>query len=505
MKRNLLLAVVLYICQLSYAESAIIDHIVYSLDFDDLTATVLNFQTDTELPCDVKIPGHVRYKNDIYKVTCLKHNYYSKYDYKFSYDYEEARANIEHIELPNTLEEIEKGAFAGMKRLKTLIIPSSVKRFTYVAIWDLLGGGSFETFPRLETIIIQGTPTCELGLGEAEQEVSVASQVEKGDFDYIKMMAYVVARVDSLTNKSELCPNLKTFSMPQAKAAIETAKKNKSLCAFYNAKLEEICTEYNTNLKNNAFYDGTTLTYENIKLSDDIEAMKRPYRQQKESLSNEYNDLMQGKMERNLRKNDKGKFIECYKIAHPEKLSFIDSISLEYSCHYYQESYKLNDFYKLNDIIIDAIDGKRITLTSCREEYYREYAYLFKDRAEYNENYNKAVSYDAFIKVIQERKQAKNKLIDLKLMLNNNPKVNLQGMFSSNDSKIRLYLGYVIYFQSTYYYDEAITTFISSNEKAKKEYEKNGHFFDGQIDFFEAYISLEYKNILKTRKQNSNS
>ena len=479
---------------MSYARYAIIDHIVYDLNLDDLTATVLNFQTDTEVPCDVKIPEYVLYKNDMYKVTGLKHNpfinsTYCSYDYKYSsYKYWEARENIEHLELPNTLIDIEKGAFNGMRRLKALIIPASVKTFTYVAFWDLLSGCSCGTYPRLETIIIQGTPICERGIDiRTYKEVSVGAQIATGEFDYIKMMAYIVARVDSITNKSELCPNLKLFSMPKAKEALEAAMKNKSVCSSYNLKLKALCVEYNAKLKEHAFYDGTILTYEKVRLSDDIKVMKLAYNQEKENLSKDYNALVESKMQKNLRENNKEKYVECYKIAHPDKKAYIDSVLLEFRCK-----------YDYDDYIIDAIEGKSISITSCREGYYKEYAYLFKDRLEYDSRYDMAVSNKTFMNEIEDRKNAKQRLKMLTWKLEKYySSVKLQKIYSYGSS----FYEEINYYKTGYYYDEAINAILSLNDKAKVEYEKNGQYFANQEEFFEAYLSSEYKNILKNKKK----
>lgn len=493
MKRKIyLLAVVAFFCQFIYAEYAIIDRIVYDMNLDDLTATVLNFQVDIDYPCSVIIPGRVLYKNDIYKVTRMRHGYFSKYDYEFGYKYDEARANIEYIDLPNTLEEIEKGAFAGMRRLKALIIPASVNRFKYVAIWDLLGGGSFQTYPRLETITILGTPTCEKGMGKDEQEISIAAQIENEEIDYIKMMAYIVARVDSLTGRSELCPNLKIFSMPKAKAIIDLATKNKIKCAFFNEELQKACAYYNSKLKENAFYNGTVLTYEKVKLNQNTDIMRDTFYKERSNLMKKYKDLNEGKMEMSLRYYKKGKYIQCYSIAHPDKKAFIDSLLLELRC--YDES-------EYNDAIIDAIDGKSITLTSCRDEQYQEYYYFFKDRNEFDVRYNLATSNEAFTNEIEERQKANDNLKNMKEKLLDDPLVSFQGILSKEDHASRYFSGVLLFFKGKYYYDDAINAVLTLNKKAKKEYEKNGQYFASPKEFFEAYISSQYKAELKKHKQ----
>ena len=124
--RKSVIATLLLCCQFIFAEYVIIDNIVYNVNFDDLTAMVVNFQTSTSSPCEVTIPETIWYKNDTYKVTCLSYyafNYDAYSDYqttsmlfgsdlasyglnnaykreqeerKYNYNYKEARANIEH-------------------------------------------------------------------------------------------------------------------------------------------------------------------------------------------------------------------------------------------------------------------------------------------------------------------------------------------------------------------------------------------------------------------------
>ena len=83
--------------------------------------------------------------------------------------------------------------------------------------------------------------------------------------------------------------------------------------------------------------------------------------------------------------------------------------------------------------------------------------------------------------------------------LTENPTVKLQGMSSTEDPTPLYCMGLVSYCKAKYYYDDAVTLVLTINEKAKKEYEKNGHYFNDKMEFFEAYISSEYKTTLKNK------
>ena len=121
MKKIIAFILVFFCCQVTFAEKALIDHIVYYLDIKSLTARVLNFQTSKTDLCDITIPSTVEYKHDTYTVTVLSYERFT-WDSEFYYDYEKARLNIEHVILPNTIKEVWYQAFCGMTRLREIEI-----------------------------------------------------------------------------------------------------------------------------------------------------------------------------------------------------------------------------------------------------------------------------------------------------------------------------------------------------------------------------------------------
>lgn len=471
------------------AERAVVDRIVYELNLMNLSAKVLNFQTSLSEPCDVVIPSTIIYKNDRYVVTELSEESMFSNE-KLRYDYREARLNIEHISLPNTLKVIHNGAFDGMRRLKDLIIPASVELFTHIyyeeepygtnlllesySIW-----GDKIYFPRLESIQVLGTPTIDYNY----EKITVASE------NYATMVGKAIAGIGT-PYASIYCPNLKSFSMPKAEEAIEETRKNQALCSQYNLDLETFCEELNSKLRENIFYDGSKLTFNPIQLNNDKGVIADHYRVKKEELTREYNTLNNGGMESNLKITNPYKYIHCYQVAYPETKNLVDSIRLEYRCYSY-----------LYIEIINALDGKPITSTPCREKYYvPAVARLFKDKAEIDERYNRAHSEADFENEIEERQNCKNKLYSFEDELQRNNKVKLQGMSCAGEGFAQFCMQQISYFKSHYYYDNAINIVLSFNVKAKAEYEKNGQYFVNKKNFFEAYISSEYKTILKNIK-----
>lgn len=529
--KKVLLTVVLFCCsQLLFAEYAIIDRIVYNLDFVSLTATVLNFHTSTINPGDVTIPETIEYKNDIYKVTRL--SYYA-FDYdaisnyqmtsmffgsdiasyglsnsykreeeemKYHYNYKEARANIVHLNLPNTLEEIKGGAFDGMIRLKTLIIPASVTTFTDVNIGNLLNGNKLfydNSFPRLETITILGTPTCETGynMDGTKRNITIALQNENGEYTYLSEMAKIVAEVDLYTNKSKLCPNLKSFSMPEVSKKINELIELQQYCKNCNSELRKIVENYNEQLQNDPFYDGSQIQLTQIDFYADYTkiTIDNELKGKKDQLSQQYNDLVNWLMKSKLRKNTPAKYITAYQNLHPEVRPLVDSIYKEYRCYLRAEQHQC---------VLQAIDGKVINMPSCRDSQYQKYSNLFANINEFNERYDAASRDDDFVSEISKRQEAKDKLLRYEVYIQQKASnTKLQGMSDWSKEECRIIMSYLKEFYNTYYYTDAVDILFKENLKIKQEYEKNGEFFSDREEFFQAYISSEYKSILKNKKK----
>ncbi len=238
MKKSLFIVVLLLCSRIVFAEYAVINNIVYSFNVENLEAAVLNFQTTES---SVTIPSHVTYRGEKYKVVAI-----SRYDFDrtqndsynaarnawdeantwfgagelrqaatnqaykdaekkraaeaaFHYDYENARSGIVALNLPNTLIYIDKYAFDGMLRLKSLVIPASVKQLPPRGLHIF-----YTRMSRLESITILGLPTYE---NLDESTLTVNSTDKNGNLDYI----------DCLKRKFDIayCPNLKTFSVPE--------------------------------------------------------------------------------------------------------------------------------------------------------------------------------------------------------------------------------------------------------------------------------------------------
>jgi len=51
------------------------------------------------------------------------------------------------------------------------------------------------------------------------------------------------------------------------------------------------------------------------------------------------------------------------------------------------------------------------------------------------------------------------------------------------------------------YYSQVMNFIIETNKGLNKEWNKNGKFFESKSEFYNSYISNDYKNILKSYKK----
>ena len=566
-----ILSLALCLCHsASYAlvDYAIIDRIVYALDFEELEAKVLNFQTNSSI---VTIPSHVYYRGDEYKVIGLSYNAFNKtaYDnYKeyisynnifggnalgeliaesayeraeaqrvkeegFQYDYEYTRSMITTLNLPNTLIYIGENAFNGMIRIKSLTIPASVKY--------LPGRREYLTntrLPRLEEITILGLPTYQEFGGDY---LSLKVVNDKGEYIY----NYKVLEKFNISN----CPNIQSFNMPEFDKilplmnALKTANDELSretkylnlllsrleitdtittpiledsvfideqtIKTAYNhaysflKHYEEYITLYDsltTNLKKHAYYDNSQLSFEitehsfNNSDASQTENMRLEFNKMESNLKTEYEELVNGKMENNLKITNLTKYIAGYLSLNPHKKSAIDSIYLDYRCENKVIQYRY---------VLQYIEEGHITTKTCRKKQWEKYGYLFDSFDEFNTAYNNATSNDFFTEfIISNRTKAYNKLNILKEKASKYSKdIKIANMHKKPTEVTSDIIKILDALKISYYYDKAVSHLIHELPKVKQEYDKNGKYFKDEIDFFEAYSSDSYKKQLKEKKK----
>ena len=79
--------------------------------------------------------------------------------------------------------------------------------------------------------------------------------------------------------------------------------------------------------------------------------------------------------------------------------------------------------------------------------------------------------------------------------------IDLQGMTAAKEGFQLSTMNYLNEFERTFYYEKAVQSIFDYNEPIIAEYNKNGHCFSTKDEFFNAYISSDYKAILEIIKQ----
>lgn len=544
-----------------HAEYAAVDQIVYSLNDENGCAWVYNILNTSGT---VTVPPYITYRGVKYEVTGI-----DKYDFDtstrntynfssavfgdgtitdlatldaaarerkerpFRYDYAYTRATIKKLNLPNTLIYVEPGAFDGMKSLTSITIPASV---------EYLADGAFnrvirDYLPNLQSITVLGVPEFETYDDNGKIKVTITSQDEEGNFNYI----------EQLKKKFNLkyCRNLKTFTVPEYEKRLpvikafykanndlekETARINSTLKKAsipVPALKDEACTDvqtiqeaYNqarqylnvmskscksyeqqydslTNLLiQHPYYDGTTLTFE-IPVLDPQEPQTSSIvalsKQHKAELWEEYNELVGGKMEYNLQINHPNKYVAGYITLHPDKKEVLEGlIYREYRCEDSKGKYKY---------VLAYIERGTLAQT-CRQRQWASYSHLFDSKENFDEVYNEAMTDYDFKFEISRRETANDKLEGMKKYVpNHSKKINVSNMNKKPNEETYEIIKVLNSLEKSYYYDRAVSYLIQALPKVQKEYEKNGMYFKSEVDFFKAYSSDSYGKILKENKK----
>ena len=563
--RRIIFGLLLFLsCSAVGAEYAAVDQVVYRVSDESGNAWVHNILNTSGT---VTIPAYVTYRGVKYKVTGITKNDFNtsaRNTYNFSSaligsglitglvtldaaarereerpfraDYDYIRSTIKTLNLPNTLVFIDEKAFDGMKSLTSLTIPASVQ---YLPDDGILSSNSVfgGYLPNLQSITILGLPEFEAYAKGGKCTITLTSQDEEGNLDYI----------ERIKQKFDLsyCRNLVSFSMPEYEKRLPIVK------AFYkaNANLEGLVNSCNSKLKNglipvpalkdeactdaqtvqeaynqafqyintmfnccksqeqlydslmnllkqHPYYDGSELPYE-IPVLDPEEPQNSSIptlsKKIKANLVAKYNELIEGNMERNLLINQTEKYVKVYTGLHPEKKADIENFFRNYMC----ETKATQNVY-----FVQYMEYGRVDAVSCREKRWKEYHQYFESANEFNESYNRAQSDLDFRTEIGARKKAFEKVEALKRYVPSHIKeIKLNNMNKKPNAATSEVIQYLNYTKANYFYTKVVSYLIETIPSVKKEYEKNGQYFKSEVEFFEAYTSDSYNNILKENKK----
>lgn len=504
-------------CQGILAEYAVIDRIVYELNLDNLTATVLNFQTSTYDLVSVTIPEQIVYKGDTYEITCLSYNgfdydalndyvqtaeflgrapssYFAdkaqkreKLERKFKYEYAEARANIEFLYLPNTLKTISDGAFKGMTRLKRLSIPARVHDFSKYC---------FNSNSRLENITFEGVPhLCHIYVTGKDKNNPWWLSYDTICLDDSNNPLTVL---DSLQLKKEWqysCPKLQAIEFLLLKDYIFYINKLDKSYSSYSKRLSDSVSVYKLHLTRHPYYiednyfskiaiQKPILTSTRVKenYTTQSTALRKEYNRQLTLCRKEYKTLWNN-MEQNCKLKKPSTYVDRYCELHPEFSARVDSMLEDYKCRHTKQS--------LASLILqNAKLGK-----TCQDSLWAKYAYLYKSKEDFLLAYT--LSPDINIELAQ-----RNSIYNNLRSIIYTQDLKVKGIYNKDSwPAINFKMKYDLMTKNEIPVSVLI---IEKDPKALKEFEKNGQYFDTPDEFFAAYIRSNYSNILKSKKKSKN-
>ena len=196
-------------------------------------------------------------------------------------------------------------------------------------------------------------------------------------------------------------------------------------------------------------------------------------------------------------------YCNLYYSLNPNKKEEADKMYLECRCKYIKNKFDL-----------DFINGK-VNGCYCRDDEYRKSGKLFADKTEFNMFYDKGNNILLEEIAIRDFKTQASIIETLNLKDINNNEVSgrevgkailgeVTGLnIPENSEKEKLTKSYVqkiASYKDKPYYSKIMDFIIETNKGLNKEWTKNGVIFYNKVEFYEAYISGNYKQILKAKK-----
>ncbi len=344
-----------------------------------------------------------------------------------------------------------------MVRLKKIVIPEKITEIEYYNL-------PFYNNDRLETSTFNGLSKIKIG-GWSEDPTIL---LENDPLHFQDTLISILRKE---------CANLKSVNLPHAQKIID---KQKAI-STYNEELQNAANQYNTQLKNNPYnvfnVSIVPSLFSNNDIYADAYALKIAYTNRLKDMEQDFNEEM-ANMEENCKQKNPAKYAEIYCSLQPELKVQLDELFHDYRCLYNREQLAL---MLLNKTSIE--DDK------CTDKDYRLYHDLFASKEEFMQAYDDP----QYQTIIEHRQETNNKF---KKWLSVNESFNFMG---SKDNNPDAYNALRKAMNDAFGPVKTIT--INTNKKMFADYTKNGQYFASEEEFFDAYVSGQYKTILKTKKQ----
>jgi hypothetical protein len=277
---------------------------------------------------------------------------------------------------------------------------------------------------------------------------------------------------------------------------------DQQIFSAYSNRLDSVFRALNLQLQQNP-YNG------NRKIMPAYDKMKREGNMEENfnsclaNIKSEF-ETLNYKIEKEFKTQKPIEYCKMYYSLNPDRKKAADNLYLDCKCKYHSR----------DDFDIKFINGY-ISSCNCRDMYYSEEKEFFKSKADFDTLYNQANDLKLELEVHKFQIFAAMTIsFQFKSLLKTYDSFSASSLGEPSVEQLIRALkreSNPVYFphrvakmmlncKSEGYYKEVINILVDTNNDLNKEWTKSGEFFKNKTDFFEAYISDNYKQILKDRK-----
>ncbi len=281
-------------------------------------------------------------------------------------------------------------------------------------------------------------------------------------------------------------PYLKGFVFNYSTARIQAAERDSLEYANYVQKLDSVFVAYNQQLLQNPYnINGEKMTdYKKMKRDGD---RKENYEISFQDIEHNFESLNRN-FGGNLKSQNPEEYFKIYYSLNPDKKAEMDEIYKKCWCEFKSRlDFDLN-FYS-NMLLIPG-------RCKCRDAH--SYIGYFSGEAEFDSFFKQGNEiFNQEVEKREEKRKAKQEVE--KFAIQPKDPIDLtSNNWSKREDKLRTYL---YQNKNKPYYSELIDIAIENNKELNKEWSKNGQYFQDKTEFYEVYISENYKHILKAKKK----
>ena len=311
-----------------------------------------------------------------------------------------------------------------------------------------------------------------------------------------------------LNNQSAIAYSFDNFEItnPYLKGYVfnySTAKiiDQQILSAYYN-RLDSIYKDFNLQLLQNPYNISRKIMtgYNKMKSEGNMEDN---FNSCKANIKSEY-DKLNYNFERELKSKNPSEYCKIYYSLNPKRKKDADNLYLDCRC----------DYPSRENFDMRFINGY-ITSCNCHEKYYSKEKEFFTSKAEFDSLYNQAIDLELELEIhkfqifaaMNSSFQYKNLLKDYNstfASMLGEPTVDQLIKALKRDPNPTYFshrvTSMILSSKTEKYYEKIINVLVDTNDDLNKEWTKNGEFFKNKTEFFETYISDNYKQILKDKK-----